>query len=101
MKVFTPPLGATHLVLRATAAEIDLEGQRYHSVSAESEPIPVGDVQSERFVLQNSIPTGTSPLILAFGISFVQVLKGVSYALHSGLYNMMQVVKVDTGVAAV
>jgi hypothetical protein len=101
MKMFAPPLGATHLVLKAAAAEIDLEGQRYQSVSTESEPIALGDLQSERFVLQNSIPTGTRPLILAFGISFVQVLKGVNYALQSGLYNMMQVVKVDTGIAVV
>ncbi|MEJ1242409.1 hypothetical protein WBG78_29940 [Chryseolinea sp. T2] len=97
--LIVPPGGATHFVLRSTAAEVDFETQKYVAVSAESAPIGVDQAQTDAITLQHTIPGATKPLLLAFGINFVQIVNGIQYALKSGLHSVMQVVKVDTGIA--
>lgn len=97
--LIVPPGGATHLVLRSSAAEIDFETQKYVAVSAASAPIGVDHALADALTLQHTIPGATKPLLLAFGISFVQIVNGIQYALKSGLHSVMQVVKVDTGIA--
>lgn len=97
--LIVPPEGATHFVLRSTAAEVDFETQKYTAVSAVSAPIGVDQAQTDALSLQHAIPGATKPLILAFGINFVQMVNGIQYALKSGLHSALQVVKVDTGIA--
>lgn len=92
------PEGATHFVLRATAAEVDFAEGKFVAISAQSQPISVDEVQQDPISLQNSLTGSTKPLLLAFGISFVQIINGISYALKTSLHSAMQVVKVDTGV---
>jgi hypothetical protein len=99
MNQIVRPEGATHFVLRSTAAEVDFEMQKYVTVSAQSTPIGVDEAETVALTLQHSIPGATKPLLLAFGINFVQIVNGIQYALKSGLHTVMQVVKVDTGIA--
>ncbi|MEJ1240288.1 hypothetical protein WBG78_19255 [Chryseolinea sp. T2] len=93
------PDGATHFVLRSTAAEIDFETQKYVAVTAQTAPIAVDSGTTGGIALQHLIPGATKPLILTFGINFIQIVNGIEYALKSGLHSVMQVVKVDTGIA--
>lgn len=92
------PEGATHIVLRAVAAELDFTTKKFVTMSAHSQPIGIDRVQQEAIALRNNLTGSTKPLFLAFGVSFVQILNGISYALKTGLHSAMQVVKVDTGV---
>ena len=91
------PDGATHFILTATAAELDITEQKFMSKTAQSPPIAVEEVQHDAISLANSIPGSTKPLLLAFGISFVQIINGISYPLKTSQHAVMQVVKVDTG----
>ena len=93
------PEGATHFVLRVAAAEVDFAEGKFVALSTESQPIAVGELQQEALSLSNVLPGSTKPLLLAFGLRFIQVINGIRYALKTSLHSAMQVVKVDTGVA--
>ncbi|MEP6735685.1 MAG: hypothetical protein ABJA70_09215 [Chryseolinea sp.] len=99
-QLVSKPDGATHFILQATAAELDFAEQKFISKSAQSPPIGVDDIQQEAILLANTIPGSTKPLFLAFGISFVQMINGISYPLKTSHHAVMQVVKVDTGVTS-
>ena len=99
MKLITPSEGATHFVLCSTAAELDFEAQKYTTVSVQSAPIRTDELTADAITLQHSLPGASKPLVLTLGINFVQILNGIEYALKSGLQSVIQVVKVDTGIA--
>lgn len=99
MQSMSVPEGATHFVLRAAAAELDFEAGKFVTLKTESDPIAVGELQQGALSLNNALHGSTKPLLLAFGLSFIQVIRGIRYALKTSLHSAMQVVKVDTGVA--
>lgn len=86
-EAMTVPEGATHFVLRASAAEIDFTEGKFVALSAESEPIAVSELQQPALSLDNLLPGSTKPLFLAFGLAFVQIINGIRYALKTSQHS--------------
>lgn len=95
--LLSSPPGATHLVMTATASEIDFQEYKYVSKTAQSEPIPLNSSRQESTFLSCSIPDSKKPLFLAFGQYFVQMINGVAYPLKERRQATMNIVKVDVG----
>ena len=89
------PEGATHFRLKAGAAAMDFGKQDFVATPSESADLPLTNPQGP---LQFNIavtPGSTNPLLLVFGIEFMQVLNGVEYQLVDRAYNAMAVVRAD------
>jgi hypothetical protein len=95
------PEGATHIRLKAGGAAIDFEANTHSVSSSESEPLPITlAAQGPLQLTQAVAPASVNPLILAFGIEFLQLVNDIQYPLKNGAHNAMAIVKVDGGVIA-
>lgn len=91
------PEGATHFRLKAFGVAIDFETDEFLNAMSESAYLPLVHKQRVQVTLSHTIATSpATPLLLAFGIEFVQIVKnGTPYELDDNKYNAMAIVCVD------
>ncbi|MEJ1239556.1 hypothetical protein WBG78_15575 [Chryseolinea sp. T2] len=93
--IITSPPGATHFILTTIAAELDFISHKFNSRSLNSEPIPIDRPRQDATSFDTEIAGSTKPLVLAFGIHFVQMINGICYPLKNREKAAMQMVKVS------
>lgn len=92
------PQGATHLKLVSAGAMVDFEEETFDLVTSESAEIVIGPQVEAAVNLLNALPAASeSPLFLAFGVEFYQLVNGSFYPLKNGAYNALSLVAVDGG----
>jgi hypothetical protein len=90
------PVGGTHFVVFATAAEVDFENRSYTVQSKETAVLPWDNNATEVISLTPAFSmNSTLHLFLALGIEFMQELHGKYYSLKNGAYNAMSIVTVE------
>jgi hypothetical protein len=95
MNAIAFPEGSTHLWFVSGGASIDFEAGIIESVNSKSADIAITEAPVAAVDLLNQLTANsTHPLFLVFGIEFYQQVNGVNYALKSGQYNAMALVKV-------
>ena len=88
------PEGATHFRLKAAGAAIDFEANTGSIAASESAVLPIRQERQEGLVLSHTVATASaSPLLLVFGIEFLQGVNGVYYPLTDGMFNAMAIVR--------
>ena len=91
------PEGATHFRLKAFGAAIDFEADQFLNAMSVSAYFPLDHKQRVKVALIHTVATASAtPLLLAFGIEFVQIVKnGTQYELDDKKHNAMAIVRVD------
>ncbi|MEX2233940.1 MAG: hypothetical protein WD824_17370 [Cyclobacteriaceae bacterium] len=89
------PEGATHFRLKAGGAAMDFGKMDYVAARSESADVPLTKPQGPLQLNLAVTPNSTNPLLLVFGIGFMQVLNGIEYRLVDRAYNAMAVVRVE------
>jgi len=89
------PEGATHFRLKAGGAAMDFLKKDYVASTSESADLPLTTPQGSLQLNIAVTPGSTNPLLLVFGIEFMQVLHGVGYRMVDRSYNAMAVVRAD------
>lgn len=95
-QLIAAPQGSTHFRFVAGAAAVDFENGTYVSSTTQSADTPLSQDQlpAQALTLQVT-PGSTSPIILAFGIEFYQLVNGSMYSLRNGAFNALTIVEVD------
>jgi hypothetical protein len=89
------PEGATHFRLKASGAAMDFEKKDYVVAATESADFPLTEPQGPLQLNIAVTPDSTNPLMLIFGIDFMQTANGVEYRMVDQVYNAMAVVRVE------
>lgn len=90
------PEGATHFRMKAGGALMDFVKRDYVAATSESADVPLTHEPQGPLQLNLAVtPNSTNPLLLVFGIEFMQVLNGIGYPMADRAYNAMAVVRVD------
>jgi hypothetical protein len=90
------PEGATHFVLKAAAAELDFDNNKYVMSSSASAPADISAQVTPAFQLTQAVTAGsTLPIIAVFGIEFFQFVNNNQYALKNGAFNALAIVGID------
>jgi hypothetical protein len=98
-KAVVPPPGATHFQLVAGAAEVDFEAGVYTTGFSPVTDMAVNlNVDTPTTIEATISANSTHPLFLVFGITFGQMVNGKMYALQTGSFNALSLVKVDAPV---
>lgn len=93
--LITAPEGATHFRLKALGVAIDFGADTYSAAASESEYLPLEQTRQTELTLTRTVAKVPGrPLLLAFGIEFVQLVNGVQYPLKDEMKNAMAIVKV-------
>lgn len=92
------PSGTTHVRLYSAGVEVDFETESFVLAQSHSIDIPYDSSLTEALVLTNDLGVvgSTQSLFLLLGIAFNQEFNGNLYPLHSGLYNALSIVLVDS-----
>lgn len=86
---------------KSGGAAIDFESGAYAVSITESVEIAHSQQVQEALQLSHALPPADArPLLLVFGIEFLQHVNGVQYPLKNGAFNAMAVIKVDGAAAA-
>jgi hypothetical protein len=89
------PSGATHFKIKCAGVEVDFEHNRFEISESASEAISLDYQRTPAITLTNTVPANSpSPLFLALGIEFSQIVNGVEYPLRNSAYNALALVLV-------
>lgn len=90
------PTGTTHFRIVSSGAAIDFENESFVADSKSTATLPWDAVASAAINLANAVTAAsTHPLFLLLGIQFFQEVNGVFYPLKSGVFNSLNLVKVE------
>jgi len=96
-RLLVAPPGATHFRIISGGASVDFEANKFVSDVKTSDILVIGNDPTAVIDLVNEVdPNSTSPLFLALGIEFYQMVNGNNYPLKNGAFNPMAIVKVAT-----
>lgn len=89
------PKEATHYQFTAAAAMLDFDGDTSAVVMVETPTLPLSGARAPQQLVME-IPTSTAlPIMLIFGISFYQEMRGLHYPLIHGAYDAIMVIGID------
>lgn len=90
------PAGATHFKIITSGVEINFEDETFIVSTANDQVTLLDNTMTAQIILSNAVTAGsTSPLFLALGIEFYQMINGIEYPLKNGSFNALSIVKVD------
>ncbi|ANE51568.1 hypothetical protein [Flavisolibacter tropicus] len=90
------PEGATHYRVVCGGAEIDFKAETYTADFEESPYLPwTATTAAALSLTANVTPASELPLFLVMGLQFFQEVNGTYYALKTGEFNALSIVKVD------
>ncbi len=93
------PGGTTHCRVIAAAAAVDFEAGSYSGSLDQSADVPYDQQPVTLPALSCNVPAeSTLPLLVVFGVQFMQEVNGSMYPLQNGAFNALAVVKVDVDV---
>ena len=94
--LISAPDEATHFRLKAFGAAIDFEADTYFTAVSESEYLTLHQERQAGLSLSLTVaPRSANPMLLVFGIEFVQIIKNGRLPLYNKTHNAMAIVKVD------
>lgn len=90
------PAGATHFQVHIAALEVDFVNGKFVVDIKRTDHLGWGVTESSELTLAATVPVNsTHPLFLAMAVSFSIETNGVQYALKSGAFNALAIVKVS------
>ena len=90
------PTGTTHFKIVSAAAELDFENESFVTDNKSTAILPWNSIAMAVINLANAVtPNSTHPLFLLLGIQFFQEVNTVFYPLKSGVFNSLNLVKVN------
>lgn len=90
------PAGTTHFKIVSAGTAVDFSNNSFITVTSETKFLAWDNAASKDLKLANQLsPNTTAPLFLLLGIQFYQEVNAVHYALKSGSYKTLSVVKVE------
>lgn len=90
------PGGATHFRIITSGIEINFEEETYVVSTANDQVTLLDNTMTAQIDLMSAVTAGsTSPLFLALGVEFYQMVNGIEYPLKNGSFNAFSIVKVD------
>lgn len=96
-KFLAAPKGASHYCLLLGIVSADFDGEQTVQTLWTSEPLELTLAEVPAATHSVTLPeTAEMPLLLAFGVEFVQVVNGQRYSLNNAEHNALSVVAVDS-----
>jgi hypothetical protein len=90
------PAGVTHFKIVSAAADVDFENETFVTDNKSTAILPWNSTPTAAISLANAVAAAsTHPLFLLVGIQFFQEVNGVFYPLKNGVYNSLNLVKVN------
>jgi len=90
------PTGTTHFKIVSSGAEIDFENESFIADNKSTAILPWSETATATISLANAVTAAsTHPLFLLLGIQFFQEVNGTFYPLKSGVFNTLNLVKVE------
>ena len=90
------PAGSTHFKFISGAAELDFADASFVQSSLSSLSLPWDSAATSAVVLTHPLtPNTTKPVFLTLGVEFYQEVNGEQYALKSGAFNCLAIIKID------
>jgi hypothetical protein len=90
------PVGTTHFKIVSAAADVDFENETFATDNKSTAILPWDASATAALNLANAVTAAsTHPLFLLLGIQFFQEVNGTFYPLKSGVFNALNLVKVD------
>jgi hypothetical protein len=90
------PTGTTHFRIVSGAAEVDFENGTFVTDNKSTAILPWNETATAAISLANAVTAAsTHPLFLLLGIQFFQQVNGSFYSLKSGVFNSLNLVKVE------
>lgn len=90
------PVGTTHFKIISAAAEVDFENEIFATDNKSTATLPWDNAATAAINLANAVtPNSVHPLFLLLGIQFFQEVNGTFYPLKSGVFNSLNLVKVN------
>jgi hypothetical protein len=95
-QMITAPVGTTHFKIVTGAAEVDFENETFITDNKTTAILPWNNTATAPIGLSNAVtPNSTHPLFLLLGVQFFQEVNGAFYPLKSGVFNALNLVKVE------
>jgi hypothetical protein len=90
------PSGTSHFKIVSAGAEIDFENETHVAQINSTAELPWNSAATAVIDLVNSVSANSRhPLFLVLGIEFYQRVNGAMYALKTGAFNSLSIVKVS------
>ena len=90
------PIGTTHYKIVSMGAEVDFATGIHVTDEQVSALLPYDATATAALTLSNTVSANsTKPLFLLLGVQYFQDVNGASYQLKNGVFNALNVVKVD------
>jgi hypothetical protein len=88
------PEGATHVQLRCGFVVLDFQSGIFNTSYSPPISLAFSSLSSTVTLIPDAVPNGTGLSVHLLQVSFHQEVNGISYALHNGYFNSLQIIEV-------